>query len=172
MLNVGIIGGNDYDPTNVDITGGTIEGTPIGQSDPRAGAFTGINLVSQSINDADLSGDPIIVRLSDGGQYLYCKFYPTASAVEGATDDSELDDLCVLENGDLSGIPVTVEVKSGGSSYYLKGYPSITTATINTGQKTPVLTGYVNATLSGTPRVMKILVDGTPYYAKIYPNMN
>jgi hypothetical protein len=36
-------------PANTTITGGSIDGTPIGQSTPAAGAFTGLNATSASI---------------------------------------------------------------------------------------------------------------------------
>jgi len=136
-----------------------------------SGAGAGTSLTSQSLDNADLSGDPIIARFSDGEQYIYSKFYPTISTIEGITDDPELEDLYVLEDATLSGTPVTVEIRSGGSSYYLQTYPNISDVTIITGQRTPTLTGYTDCILSGTPRVMKIKVNGTPYYAKIYPNI-
>lgn len=53
-------GGSNYDPTNVAITGGTINNTSIGQTTPAAGKFT--TLISQILSFSDLTKGGLIVN--------------------------------------------------------------------------------------------------------------
>jgi len=122
-----------------------------------------------SYDDATLSGDPLVIRFSDGGSYKYIKVYPTISATNNPTSDSELSVLCVLNNGDISGDIGVIEIVSGGTNYYIQCYPTIDEVVYSQGGIIRKVPGYAGVDISGTPRVIKINIDGVSYYTKVYP---
>lgn len=68
--------GSTYDPANVAITGGTINGTTIGATTPAAGTFTTIKTMD-NIADTTLSGTPKVFVIYDStGTPYYFKAYP------------------------------------------------------------------------------------------------
>lgn len=127
-------------------------------------------IMALSYDDAILSGDPIVVRFSNGGSYVYVKVYPTISSTINPTDDSILTAPCTLNNDDISGDMSVIEISSGGTNYYIQCYPTIYNIIYNKGGGVYKAMGYSGGiTISGTPRIIRIDIDETPYYAKIYP---
>lgn len=46
-VSVAGVGGSNFNPANAPITGGSIDGTPIGSTTPSTGKFTGVNATTQ-----------------------------------------------------------------------------------------------------------------------------
>ena len=61
-----------YDATNVAITGGTIDGTSIGATDPSTGNFTEVTVGETTIHDSGISVNdkPLITQATDGSVHL------------------------------------------------------------------------------------------------------
>jgi len=66
----------NIDLTNIIISGGSINGTPIGGTTPAAGKFTSL-ATTENVVDTTLSGIPKIFTLYDGATPYYVKAYPT-----------------------------------------------------------------------------------------------
>lgn len=112
---------NLADPTNVNITGGTIDGTVIGGSVPAAGTFTDV-----SANDYKLTASGIITEsttsrtlsAADNGKIIYCTNGSTTTITTAASLGAGFS--CTIIQGGSGKVTV-----AQGASTTLASYSSL-----------------------------------------------
>ena len=112
---------NLADPTNVNITGGTINGTVIGDSVPAAGTFTDV-----SANDYKLTASGIITEsttsrtlsAADNGKIIYCTNGSTTTITTAASLGAGFS--CTIIQGGAGKVTV-----AQGASTTLVSYSSL-----------------------------------------------
>ena len=102
------VAGSVYDPTNVAITGGNINGTTIGGTTPAAGTFTTLTATGQTSLGGVAGSESVIfpTSLSSGGTVLY-GHGGTASGTTGGR---------VYAGGSATDVPLNLASKGSGGS--------------------------------------------------------